>query len=103
MAKINNLKIENFDPFERVEFNFVDGLNVITGGNGSGKSRLAKVLLNYADLEIWNPCEYFANPYVDAIPLITYNDKQKVIGYTIDEDGMCDSGFIHNEHQNPLG
>lgn len=46
---IKTLKLSNFTAFKDVELNFVKGLNVIVGENGTGKSHLLK--LGYAILK----------------------------------------------------
>lgn len=42
--KINAIFIENFTVFKREQLNFSDGLNVVVGENGTGKSHLLKLL-----------------------------------------------------------
>ena len=39
-----SLKLHNFTAFADAEFEFVDGINVYAGSNGSGKTHLLKVL-----------------------------------------------------------
>jgi len=34
---LNRLAIENFAAFRKAEFDFVPGINVLVGGNGTGK------------------------------------------------------------------
>lgn len=41
---INNIKLDNFTVFEKIDINFTNGVNVIIGENGSGKSHLMKVM-----------------------------------------------------------
>ena len=40
---ISHLKIKNFTVFEDANFSFADGVNVIIGSNGAGKSHLLKL------------------------------------------------------------
>lgn len=40
----DRLKIENFTAFEKAEFQFVKGINVYVGENGSGKTHILKLL-----------------------------------------------------------
>lgn len=42
--KIKNCHIKNFTVFEDQEIEFCDGINVIIGANGTGKSHLLKIL-----------------------------------------------------------
>ncbi len=42
--KINQCDIENFTVFDRQRFEFCDGINVVIGANGTGKSHLLKLL-----------------------------------------------------------
>lgn len=42
--KIKNCHIKNFTVFEDQEIEFCDGINVIIGANGTGKSHLMKIL-----------------------------------------------------------
>ncbi len=42
--KIDRCHIENFTVFEKQDIKFCDGVNVIIGANGTGKSHLLKVL-----------------------------------------------------------
>lgn len=47
---INNVKIENFTVFKKINFDFTSGINMIIGENGTGKTHLMKLL--YANHEI---------------------------------------------------
>jgi predicted ATPase len=49
---INSLNIKNFTEFSQAHFDFSDGLNVIIGDNGAGKSHLLK--LAYAITSVWH-------------------------------------------------
>ena len=44
---IDKLKIENFTVFNKAEFTFSTGLNVIIGENGTGKSHILKLAYSY--------------------------------------------------------
>ena len=44
MDKIKKLEIENFTCFKKAEFNFSDGINVLIGQNGTGKTHVLKLL-----------------------------------------------------------
>ena len=44
MSKITHIKLENFTAFESLDLGFSSGVNVIIGGNGTGKTHLLKVL-----------------------------------------------------------
>lgn len=44
MSKITHLKLENFTAFGQLDQAFSDGVNVIIGGNGTGKTHVLKVL-----------------------------------------------------------
>lgn len=44
MMKIKQCHIENFTVFEKQDIEFCDGVNVIIGANGTGKSHLLKIL-----------------------------------------------------------
>lgn len=47
---LRKLKVTNFTVFKDAEFEFIDGLNVVIGANGSGKSHLLK--LAYACMKL---------------------------------------------------
>ena len=38
------LELENFTVFEKASFEWVDGINVFVGENGTGKTHLLKLL-----------------------------------------------------------
>jgi predicted ATP-dependent endonuclease of OLD family len=42
--KIKNLSLENFTAFEQAKFNFCDGINVLIGTNGMGKTHAMKAM-----------------------------------------------------------
>jgi predicted ATP-dependent endonuclease of OLD family len=42
--KIKNLFITNFTAFEQAKFNFCDGINVLIGANGTGKTHAMKAM-----------------------------------------------------------
>lgn len=41
---LQSIELKNFTVFEEAEINFSDGMNVILGGNGAGKTHLLKLL-----------------------------------------------------------
>lgn len=51
---LKKLTIENFTTFDKAEFNFVPGINIIIGENSSGKSHILK--LAYSIASVWNQC-----------------------------------------------
>jgi len=51
---LKKLTIENFTNFDKAEFNFVPGINIIIGENSSGKSHVLK--LAYSVASVWNQC-----------------------------------------------
>lgn len=51
---LKKLTIENFTNFDKAEFNFVPGINIIIGENSSGKSHVLK--LAYSIASVWNQC-----------------------------------------------
>lgn len=51
---LKKLSIENFTNFDKAEFNFVPGINIIIGENSSGKSHVLK--LAYSIASVWNQC-----------------------------------------------
>ncbi len=42
--KIKNLSLQNFTAFEQAKFNFCDGINVLIGTNGMGKTHAMKAI-----------------------------------------------------------
>lgn len=42
--KIEKVKLENFTVFKQIEIDFCEGINIIIGENGTGKTHLLKVL-----------------------------------------------------------
>ncbi|WP_069470305.1 AAA family ATPase [Candidatus Marithrix sp. Canyon 246] len=42
--KIKNLSLKNFTAFEQAKFNFCDGINVLIGTNGTGKTHAMKAI-----------------------------------------------------------
>jgi len=42
--KIKDLSLKNFTAFEQAKFNFCDGINVLIGANGTGKTHAMKVM-----------------------------------------------------------
>jgi predicted ATP-dependent endonuclease of OLD family len=40
---LDKIRIENFTVFDKVQFQFGTGINVIIGDNGTGKSHLLKL------------------------------------------------------------
>jgi predicted ATP-dependent endonuclease of OLD family len=42
--KIKDLSLENFTAFEQAKFNFCDGINVLIGANGTGKTHAMKAM-----------------------------------------------------------
>ena len=44
VMKINKCLVENFTVFEKQDIGFCDGINVLIGANGTGKSHLLKIL-----------------------------------------------------------
>lgn len=44
MSKISRIKLENFTAFNKLDQEFSQGINVIIGANGTGKTHLLKVL-----------------------------------------------------------
>jgi predicted ATPase len=51
--KIKNLSLKNFTAFEQAKFNFCDGINVLIGTNGTGKTHAMKAM--YAVLNSIKP------------------------------------------------
>lgn len=41
---INSLHVENFTVFKKADFDFVPGVNVLVGGNATGKTHVLKLL-----------------------------------------------------------
>jgi AAA15 family ATPase/GTPase len=50
MTKITHLEIENMTCFEKISFDFSDGINVFIGENGTGKTHVLKVIKIYSQL-----------------------------------------------------
>jgi hypothetical protein len=67
--KITNLTIEEFTVFERAEFSFSPGLNVLIGTNGTGKSHVMKAV--YACLKAWRAADTKNGDQVDGYLLTT--------------------------------
>ncbi len=51
---LKKLTVENFTNFDKAEFDFVPGINIIIGESYSGKSHVLK--LAYSVASIWNQC-----------------------------------------------
>jgi len=51
---LKKLTLENFTNFDKAEFDFVPGINIIIGENSSGKSHVLK--LAYSIASVWNQC-----------------------------------------------
>ncbi|MCQ8103777.1 AAA family ATPase [Methylomonas sp. SURF-2] len=51
---LKKLTVENFTNFDKAEFSFVPGINIIIGENSSGKSHVLK--LAYSIASVWNQC-----------------------------------------------
>lgn len=46
---LERLKLKDFSAFERTELEFVDGLNVFVGANGTGKTHVLKVMYSLVE------------------------------------------------------
>jgi AAA15 family ATPase/GTPase len=51
---LKKLSVQNFTTFDRAEFNFSSGINIIIGENSSGKSHVLK--LAYSVASVWDQC-----------------------------------------------
>jgi predicted ATP-dependent endonuclease of OLD family len=52
--KIKDLSLKNFTAFEQAKFNFCEGINVLIGANGTGKTHAMKAMYavsDYRDLQ----------------------------------------------------
>ena len=72
---IQDLSITNFTAFEQAKFNFCDGINVLIGTNGAGKTHAMKAM--YAVLNKLNIYNIFN--INKAYPLIRNNSEYKDI------------------------
>ncbi|GBC60185.1 ATP-binding protein [Desulfonema ishimotonii] len=63
--KIKSLHLENFTVFEKADFEFCPGINVLIGANGTGKTHVMKI--SYGLLEL---CYYIQKKSVEPINFI---------------------------------
>jgi len=52
---IKELNLQNFTVFKNTEITFCDGINIIIGENGTGKTHLLKILYSFCECDAKNP------------------------------------------------
>lgn len=65
--KIKNCHIKNFTVFEDQTIEFCDGINVVIGANGSGKSHLLKILYAMSQSISSDERQYFDEKMINSI------------------------------------
>ncbi len=78
--KVTHLELRNFRNYETVSLDFNEGLTVIQGTNGSGKTNLAEAVYYLSLAKSWRTNEYSA--------LIKDGYNQALIKARIEEDGL---------------
>jgi len=79
--KIKSVSIKNFTVFDDFELNSSSGINVIIGGNGTGKTHLLKGLyavcesVNYENKSKSNEPYDISHPYFKVNPMELVRDK----------------------------
>lgn len=87
---IERLHLRNFTAFEDLELTFSSGVNVLIGGNGTGKTHVLKAIYGtYQALLTKNKQDYFSNLFMPVAPklsnLIRNNKFDNFISCTIDD------------------
>ncbi len=79
--KIKGLSLTNFTAFEQAQFNFCDGINVLIGANGTGKTHAMKAMYAVVpDSRDWN--KIFNLPKLQYLIRNNSEDKDMVGGIT---------------------
>lgn len=96
---IQNIKIENFTVFEKVDMNFVSGINILIGENGTGKTHLLKLmnaLLRSSESRVDDLNQYFLTKEKDSF----INDQSVAldIQMAINHSGVNNIIEIHYEN-----
>ena len=76
---IKKIAIENFTVFNKIEINFCDGVNVLVGENGTGKTHLLKLLYTLNTV-------YSSNYLINMQRLFGQNFLQNNCWYRINEE-----------------
>lgn len=77
---IKKVHVQNFTVFENLELKFTDGINIIIGNNGTGKTHLLKSLygicesINYEGEDVFD----ISQPYFKVNSINLINDKKDV-------------------------
>lgn len=108
---IQNVTIKNFTVFEEIQIDFLKGINIIIGENGSGKTHLLKLIYGIGEtMDHKNPChiskDYFKTTSLNLIKKdnldsnirIKYSDNKEV-SYVFPkvDDGFEVMGYNGNE------
>lgn len=94
---IDKITIKNYRNFKNFSMEFNSSLNVITGGNNSGKTGLLKAIYQLSNPSLTindfnrNTLLKFKDLYVDDAPSIEFG---YVIKHTIDEDNPEDESIV---------
>lgn len=81
---IQNVKIDNFTVFEKIQIDFLKGINIIIGENGSGKTHLFKLLYGIGEaLNRENSC-FISKEYFQTYSPNLIREKDREARVTID-------------------
>src|SRR5271156_2835697 len=81
---LKEITIENYKSLKNAKVEFKDGLNIIIGKNGSGKSNLLEFIDNYANLKplmVYDDNFKFSSDYMY---IFSYQKEQKKIEVTFE-------------------
>jgi len=106
MGKITRLELENFTCFEKLNLEFSNGVNVLIGVNGTGKTHILKVL--YAacaitvgegkDKDYWEKLRNVFSPYDGKIERLSrrpiFSQEETHIKFSRDGDNKLDIWFF---------
>jgi len=76
---ITKTAIKNFTVFEDIEIDFVKGINVFVGENGTGKTHLLKILYGNNSF-----------PPLEAVP----NERGDIAAISVDRDGLVEDDKV---------
>lgn len=57
--KIKKICAENFTVFDNIDIDFVSGINIFMGKNGTGKTQLLKVIYGMCEVAKYNNIDEF--------------------------------------------